>query len=157
MLNHIKPKAYTTSNTFRDGEKKRVSLEFPHQGVLPQEAQPGTRKSVPPSTQKDLRWFCVSTLRCAAIAARFYPLKILSKQNPARAIRAGFSIWCERRGSNPHIFRHRILSPARLPIPPRSHAQCFYNKPLTVSRGKRRVPSRDFAPQTPRYHPDGIN
>jgi len=26
-----------------------------------------------------------------------------------------------------------------------------------VSRGKRRVPSRDFAPQTPRYHPDGIN
>src|SRR5690349_13588319 len=27
--------------------------------------------------------------------------------------------WCGRRGSNPHDFRHGILSPARLPIPPR--------------------------------------
>jgi hypothetical protein len=27
--------------------------------------------------------------------------------------------WCRRRGSNPHGFKgHRILSPARLPIPP---------------------------------------
>ena len=27
---------------------------------------------------------------------------------------------CERRELNPHPFRDRILSPARLPIPPRS-------------------------------------
>ena len=29
--------------------------------------------------------------------------------------------WCGRSGSNRHSFRNRILSPARLPIPPRPH------------------------------------
>src|SRR5690349_23321505 len=28
---------------------------------------------------------------------------------------------CDRRDSNPHGLPHRILSPARLPVPPRSH------------------------------------
>ena len=29
--------------------------------------------------------------------------------------------WCGRPGSNRHSFRNRILSPARLPVPPRPH------------------------------------
>lgn len=29
--------------------------------------------------------------------------------------------WCKRRDLNPHVFRHWILSPARLPIPPLLH------------------------------------
>ena len=35
--------------------------------------------------------------------------------------RIGALKWCERRDSNPHGFLHRILSPARLPVPPLSH------------------------------------
>src|SRR3954447_13398971 len=31
--------------------------------------------------------------------------------------------WCERGDSNPHTFRYQILSLARLPIPPLSHAK----------------------------------
>src|SRR2546427_5944493 len=41
--------------------------------------------------------------------------------------------WCERRDSNPHGLPHRILSPARLPVPDRkstrlnsSHSQISY-------------------------------
>ena len=30
--------------------------------------------------------------------------------------------WCERRDSNPHTARYRILNPARLPVSPRSHS-----------------------------------
>ena len=29
--------------------------------------------------------------------------------------------WCGRRDSNPHVFRHWNLNPARLPVPPRPH------------------------------------
>src|SRR6266699_1526404 len=32
----------------------------------------------------------------------------------------GMKDWCERRDSNPHGLPHRILSPARLPVPPLS-------------------------------------
>ena len=32
-------------------------------------------------------------------------------------------LWCERGDSNPHTFRYQILSLARLPIPPLSHAK----------------------------------
>src|SRR5712691_3958876 len=33
-----------------------------------------------------------------------------------------FCLWCERGESNPHGLSHWILSPARLPVPPLSHA-----------------------------------
>ena len=32
--------------------------------------------------------------------------------------------WCEGGDSNPHGFPHRLLRPARLPVPPPSHARC---------------------------------
>ena len=35
---------------------------------------------------------------------------------------------CERRGSNPHAFRHRNLNPARLPIPPLSRPAMASNR-----------------------------
>jgi hypothetical protein len=55
---------------------------------------------------------------------------------------------CERRDSNPHGLLHRILSPARLPIPPRS--RCFtttiYSPPLPWQiplPGHPRIPARN--------------
>src|SRR5262245_66582345 len=53
-------------------------------------------------------------------------LSSLAAIGPARApeiaweARAG--TWCERRDSNSHGLPHWILSPARLPVPPLSHA-----------------------------------
>lgn len=35
------------------------------------------------------------------------------------------SVWCERGDSNPHGIAHRILNPARLPVPPLSPAMRF--------------------------------
>ena len=34
-------------------------------------------------------------------------------------------VWCGRRASNPHDFRHGNLNPARLPIPPRPLWHCL--------------------------------
>jgi hypothetical protein len=36
---------------------------------------------------------------------------------------------CERRDSNSHGLPHRILSPARLPVPPLSHKSCYHPRP----------------------------
>ena len=41
-------------------------------------------------------------------------------ENPHRQLFVFYG-WCERGESNPHGSPHRILSPARLPIPPLSH------------------------------------
>lgn len=47
--------------------------------------------------------------------AQAAPLLKLVRQ-PLRA--ATLFVWCPRRDSNPHVFRQRILSPPRLPVPP---------------------------------------
>src|SRR6185437_359847 len=47
---------------------------------------------------------------------------------------------CERRDSNPHGLPHRILSPARLPVPPRS--RCYrtqLSKSVDTAAGSVRV------------------
>jgi hypothetical protein len=53
------------------------------------------------------------------------PRKRKVNPKPARLIlnRAHFGGDCERGDSNPHAFRHQILSLARLPIPPLSRAK----------------------------------
>ena len=61
----------------------------------------------------------------ARILARGNVFREPAKRPQARATRASRNRnrhWCERRDSNPHARRHWNLNPARLPVPPLSHA-----------------------------------
>jgi hypothetical protein len=59
--------------------------------------------------------------------------------------------WCARRESNPHVFRHWNLNPARLPVPPRARGTPCPDEPSAMlergyskdrRRGNRLRPSR---------------
>ena len=49
----------------------------------------------------------------------FYLLRTSCRRSQTKLPRS--EDWCKRRDLNPHVFRHWILSPARLPIPPLLH------------------------------------
>lgn len=73
-----------------------------------------------PAGQKRTRTF--KRLNAAAPRAlarcRVYSMRLPESANGQNDARDRASKNCARRESNPHAFRHRILSPARLPIPP---------------------------------------
>ncbi len=73
----------------------------------------------PPSARRIARWSSASPRRWSRSSGTI-------RSRPERG-------WCERRDSNPHGLPHRILSPARLPVPPLS--QC--GAPPGVYRGTR--------------------
>ena len=77
------------------------------------------------------------------------------------------SYWCERRDSNSHGLPHRILNPARLPVPPLSHtpgikrrrsrqANTFWRLPPEPVQGNRKnlVGRQGFEPRTDRLRAD---
>src|SRR5881296_2186299 len=68
---------------------------------------------------------------------------------------------CDRRDSNPHGLPHRILSPARLPVPPRSRRSCASTYVVWLSLGSLGL-CRCFAVETARattrsrLHAEGV-
>ena len=52
--------------------------------------------------------------------------------------------WCARRESNPHVFRHWNLNPARLPVPPRARGRPEGARPIArIGRGASRCATRN--------------
>jgi hypothetical protein len=77
---------------------------------------------------------CVQTVRRGRPWARA-PVRAKSgvrdassrSRSPGRSATSGSRRPCDRRDSNPHGLPHRILSPARLPVPPRSRGSTKSN------------------------------
>jgi hypothetical protein len=101
--------------------------QFEVPSVVPRGAENGARRLA--SNALQMHELALKGRNRAAQRTRKLPRKTLL----LALIRTSLHRYCERRELNPHPFRDRILSPARLPIPPLSRE---FALPTVTSRAR---------------------